>query len=146
MLSRRKTRFIEGSAKCRHIKNWFVKGLCGGCLSVWGPLPSYDQIPPLHTYVYTVYLFTQGKGELGRVEPEIRLERQHFTVGSKIPTYIPWNLKVHWTMNILCCLLQFLTLSLFRPKMILINTCRKFPLQVNFLDDDILLWFLYIVN
>jgi hypothetical protein len=24
-----------------------------------------------------------------------------------------------------------------------INTCRKVPLQVNFLDDDILLWCLY---
>ncbi len=27
-----------------------------------------------------------------------------------------------------------------------INTCRKVPLQVNFLDDDILLWCLHVVN
>jgi hypothetical protein len=36
--------------------------------------------PPLHTvYVYTVYLFKQGRGGRGRVEPERRLERQKFT-------------------------------------------------------------------
>jgi hypothetical protein len=38
-----------------------------------------NPIPPtytLHTYVQTVYLFTQGGGE-GRVEPEIRGEEQH---------------------------------------------------------------------
>ncbi len=35
------------------------------------PLPSYDPIPPppLHTvYVYTVYLFTQGRGEGGEMK------------------------------------------------------------------------------
>ncbi len=46
-------------AKCRHIKNWPVKGICGRCLSVLGPLPSYD---PIHNvYVFTVYLYTQGR-------------------------------------------------------------------------------------
>jgi hypothetical protein len=36
--------------------------------------------PPLHTvFVYTVYLFTQGRGEGGEVEPERRLEGQQFT-------------------------------------------------------------------
>ncbi len=47
----------------------------------WGPLPSYDPIPlPLHTvYVYTVYLFTQGRGEGGvGSEPERRSEGQQF--------------------------------------------------------------------
>jgi hypothetical protein len=36
-------------------------------LSVWGPLPSFEPIlSPLHTvYVYTVYLFTHGRGEGG---------------------------------------------------------------------------------
>jgi hypothetical protein len=36
---RRNIRLIEGNAKCRHLKDWPVKGLCGRCLSVWGPFP-----------------------------------------------------------------------------------------------------------
>jgi hypothetical protein len=40
------------------------------------PIP----LPPLLTvYVYTVNLFTQGRGEGRRVEPERRLEEQEFT-------------------------------------------------------------------
>ncbi len=37
---RRKIRMIEGNAKCCYLKKWPVKELCGGCLSVGGPLPS----------------------------------------------------------------------------------------------------------
>ncbi len=29
--------YIDTKTKCRHIKNWPVKGLWGRCLSVWGP-------------------------------------------------------------------------------------------------------------
>jgi len=32
-----KIRLIEGYAKCRHLKKLTFKGLCGRCLSVWGP-------------------------------------------------------------------------------------------------------------
>jgi hypothetical protein len=50
------------------------------------PRTPYPPPPPLHTvYVYTVHLFTQGRG--GRVEPERRLEGQQFTnLDRKIPT------------------------------------------------------------
>ncbi len=51
----------------------YVKGLCGSCLSFWGPLPSYEPIIPLThyiQYVYTVYLFTQGRGVGGRYTRE----------------------------------------------------------------------------
>jgi hypothetical protein len=58
---RRKVRLIEVNTKCRHQKNWPVKGLCGGCLFVWSPEP---HTPP-HTH-----LFTQGRG--GGIEPERR--------------------------------------------------------------------------
>jgi hypothetical protein len=36
----RKIRLVESNAKCRHQKNWPVRGLCGRCLSVWDP-PSF---------------------------------------------------------------------------------------------------------
>ncbi len=32
--------YIDTKAKCRHLKSWPVKGLCGRFLSVWGPLLS----------------------------------------------------------------------------------------------------------
>ncbi len=52
---------IEDNAKCRRLKNWTVKGLCGRYLSVRGPAPHTTTL--LQTvYVYTVYLFTQGRG------------------------------------------------------------------------------------
>ncbi len=61
-----------------------VKGLCGRCLFVWDAEP---HIPyPLHTvYVYTVYLFTQGKGRVWTRE-KVRLATVH-KAGSKIPTW-----------------------------------------------------------
>ncbi len=31
---------MDTKRKCRHLKIWPVKGLCGRCLSVWGPLLS----------------------------------------------------------------------------------------------------------
>jgi hypothetical protein len=34
---------------------------------------------PYTVYVYTVYLFTQGRGGGGRIEPERRLEGRQFT-------------------------------------------------------------------
>jgi hypothetical protein len=67
----RKIILIESNAKCRYLKKWPVKRLCGRCfyLSEVPPplLWPHTFPPPFYTvYVYTVYtayLFTQGKGE-----------------------------------------------------------------------------------
>jgi hypothetical protein len=49
-------------------QNLAVKGLCGRCFTYLRPHPLLGpNTLPLHTvYVYTVYLFTQGGGELTR--------------------------------------------------------------------------------
>jgi hypothetical protein len=62
----RKIRLIEANAKCRHLKNYPVKGLAAGfSLSEAQNLKPPPPHPP-HTQcilVYTVvYLFTQGRG------------------------------------------------------------------------------------
>ncbi len=62
---RRKIRLIEGTSKCHHLKYWPVKGLCGRCLSVWGPEP---HTPPL-THCLRVYTGKGGeRGELNQRE------------------------------------------------------------------------------
>jgi hypothetical protein len=100
-----KMRLIVGTAKCRHLKNRPVKGLCGRCLSVWGPEPG---TAPLHT-VCILYLFTQGRGrELNH--REVRGPTVH-KVGSKIQYHRDW--------------------LYLQSKRALINTCRKVHLQVN---------------
>jgi hypothetical protein len=66
---------IEGNAKC-----YILKLTCEGTLrQVFVCLRPRTPYPLTHCtlYVYTVYLFTQGRG--GRVEPERRLEGQQFT-------------------------------------------------------------------
>ncbi len=78
---RRKIRLIEGSAKCRHLKKITSKGTLRQVFICLRPKIPYRPPPPLHAVsVYTVYLFTQGRGVGGwRVEPEGRLEGQQFT-------------------------------------------------------------------
>ncbi len=39
--NRRKKRLVEGNAKCSPLKKWPGKGLSGGYLSVWCPLPYF---------------------------------------------------------------------------------------------------------
>ncbi len=60
---------LDSNAKCRYLKNWPVKGLCGSCFSVCGPLPSYDPMRPpytlytcLHTEQYTYSHREGGRG------------------------------------------------------------------------------------
>ncbi len=48
---RRKIKLVESNAKYRHLKGDFAAGV----LPVWGPLPSYDPIPPPYT-LYTCIL------------------------------------------------------------------------------------------
>ncbi len=113
----RKIRLIESTAKCRHLKNLPVKRLCGSRLSVWGPIPPPP--PTLYTvYVHIVYLFTQGRLEVG--ECCTREKYRGATVykaGSKIPTWLTvsqvYNTPAAKSLyrsifldddNLLCCL------------------------------------------
>ncbi len=73
--------YIDTKATCRHLEKRPVKELCGICLYVWGPEPPP---PPTHCilvlFLYTVYLFTQGREEvlrIGSVEPERRSTAVH---------------------------------------------------------------------
>ncbi len=79
--------YIVTKAKCRNLKNWHVKGLCGRYLFVWGPLTHC---------IHPLYLFTQGRGwgVEGRVEPKRRLEGQQFTkLGQKYQHMIEMYLQ-----------------------------------------------------
>jgi hypothetical protein len=63
-IPRRKIRLI-GNAKCRHLKELICKGTLR---QVFIYLMPRIPFPPLDTvYVYTVYLFTQRKGEGGEL-------------------------------------------------------------------------------
>ncbi len=56
---RRNIRLIEGNAKCRHQINLPWKGLCGSCLSVWGPEP---HTPPHTLYTCIQYTYSHSEG------------------------------------------------------------------------------------
>ncbi len=81
---RRKIRLIEGNAKCRHLKNWSVKILCGRCLSVWGP--GDHTLPPLHTASILIHTRKMGRGE-SRTREKARSATVH-KAGSKILTWL----------------------------------------------------------
>jgi hypothetical protein len=117
---RRRTRLIESDAKCRHLK----KLTCKGTLQqVFICLRLRISPPPLHiVYVNTVYLFTDGRGGGG----ELSLRE-----GQRRNSSQSWVEKA----NMIDCISSLSTL---------INTCRKVPLQGNFLDDNILPWCLLV--
>jgi hypothetical protein len=87
---RRKMRLLKGNAKCRHLKNWPVKGLCGRYLSeAQKSLP----LPLTHCIrVFGIFIHT-GKGEGGRVEPERRGEEQQVRVQIK---RLGWQYQHDW--------------------------------------------------
>ncbi len=100
-LTRIKIMLIEGNAKCRHLKKLTSKGTSRQVFICLRPRTPYPPPPPLHTVyghtVYTVYLFTQGRGG-ERIEPERRLEGQQFTkLGRKIST--PINSDEHLPLS-----------------------------------------------
>jgi hypothetical protein len=127
-------------------KNWPGKELCGRCLSVWG-LPIPPLLPPPTSVGDPWYFGTDpdadpdpwsvpmtkasvcgystlihtGKGEGWRVEPERRGEGQQGRVQiTKLSWKYPhdWMYARNWLSPVYI--------------LILINTCRKVPLQVNF--------------
>jgi hypothetical protein len=70
---------VESNAKCCHLKQLTCAGTLWQvffCSEPQTPPPSYRHCIRVQ---YTVYLFTQGRVDRGRDEPERRLERQHFT-------------------------------------------------------------------
>ncbi len=83
------------------------------------PRTSYPPPPPIHTVcVYTVYLFTREGGDLNQREGERGNSSQSWVENT----------------NITDCISSLLAL---------INTYPKVPFHVSFLDDDILLPYLY---
>jgi hypothetical protein len=73
--------YIDTKAKRRHLKKFTCKGtLRQVFLCLRHPPYLWHHTGPRTVYVYTVYLFTQGRGERGgRVEPERKLDGQQFT-------------------------------------------------------------------
>ncbi len=74
-------------AKCRHLKKWPAKGLCGRCLSVWPPLPT--PLPATHCLYllsFTVLCYREGWWESWTSE-KVR-EATVYKAGSKIPTWL----------------------------------------------------------
>ncbi len=82
---------VERHKKHRTMQNvviqnsWPVKGLCGRCLSVWGP-DSHTSPPPPYTLYSIVYTYIiqytyshREEGEVVRIEPETRWEGQQFS-------------------------------------------------------------------
>ncbi len=80
MVDRREIRLIEGNAKYCHLKKLICTGTLWQVFICLRPRTSYPTT--LQTvYVYTEYLFTQGRWRGGGrvVEPERRWEEQNFT-------------------------------------------------------------------
>ncbi len=62
--------YIETKAKCRHPKNWHVKGLCGSCLSEFIDGDTVSQ--SLCEYVYSIHVYTNTLCKGGSDAPGLR--------------------------------------------------------------------------
>ncbi len=100
-------------------KNWPVKGLCGRCLSVWGPEPHHT--PPYTLYTCIHYIHT-GRGWGGKFNQREGRGATVHKAGSKIPT----------------CLTVSLVYKLW------LTPAAKSLYGSIFLDGDILLWCFFI--
>ncbi len=82
--------YKDTKAKCRHLKKLPVKGQAAG---VWGLLPllwphTTTTTPyTMYTYVYSEYLFTQGRGGRRWTSEKVKGATVH-KAGSKIPTWL----------------------------------------------------------
>ncbi len=73
------------------LKNWPEKDFAAGVYLSEAQNPITPPPTPLHTvHVYTVYLFTQGRGGGGRVESKRRLEGQKFTKLGRKYQHVTW--------------------------------------------------------
>jgi hypothetical protein len=93
-----------------------VKGLSGTCLSVWGPLPSYAPIPP---FLHSVYMYSLYSILIHSEKGVRRANQREGERGN----------------------------SSQRLDLQSINSDKHLPQSpsTNFLDDNILLWFIYCV-
>jgi hypothetical protein len=79
--------YRDTKVKCRNLRKLTCKGTLRQFLSVWGPLPSYDPIPPIFT-LYTWILYTYSHREGGESwTREVRGATIH-QAGSNIPTWL----------------------------------------------------------
>ncbi len=77
--------------KCSHLNKWPVKGLCGMCLSVWGPLPSYRVLFRV-VYIHIYCTLTQGRG--GELSQREGWWAAVHKAGSEMPTWLNVHKKL----------------------------------------------------
>ncbi len=112
--------YKDTKAKCRHIKNWPLKGLCGRCLSEF-----------MNSALRTVAPLTFCLAQHSHPHPLSQCQSALLNTDSV------------WLGGGGGCWDHPKQKARRGGGLRQINTCRKVPLQVNFLYDDILLWCLY---
>ncbi len=113
------TNYINTKPKCLHLKKITRKGTLRQVFNCLRPHPFlWPPYPPHTVFVYSVYLFTQGRGR------GARLEWQQFTKLGRLEN-----------TNMTDCISSLETL---------INNCREVPLEVNIYRwRHFFIWYLY---